>query len=153
VKALEVARRFFDELWNERRLDVADEIIAPHCVTHQLKSAPGPMSSASRGPGPLKEHIRVWLTAFPDLRWEIDASMEQDDRALCWVTARATHRGEWQGILPTQRPVVLRCAVMHRVERGQIVEDWVLTDALGLYQQLDVVADTATLIRRAGPAR
>src|SRR5438445_13158831 len=30
--------RFVEELWNERRLDVADAIFAKDCVTHQLRS-------------------------------------------------------------------------------------------------------------------
>ena len=30
---------FVEELWNERRLEVADAIFAKDCVTHQLRSA------------------------------------------------------------------------------------------------------------------
>jgi hypothetical protein len=29
---------FVEELWNERRLEVADAIFAKDCVTHQLRS-------------------------------------------------------------------------------------------------------------------
>ena len=34
----QVIKRFVEELWNERRLDVAKEIFAKDCVTHQLQS-------------------------------------------------------------------------------------------------------------------
>jgi hypothetical protein len=34
----QLINRFVEELWNERRLDVADAIFAKDCVTHQLRS-------------------------------------------------------------------------------------------------------------------
>jgi hypothetical protein len=33
-----VVKRFIEEMWNQRRLHLADELIAPDCVTHQLRS-------------------------------------------------------------------------------------------------------------------
>jgi len=33
-----IVTRFINELWNERKLELADELIALHCVTHQLRS-------------------------------------------------------------------------------------------------------------------
>jgi hypothetical protein len=34
----QLINRFVEELWNERRFDVADAIFAKDCVTHQLRS-------------------------------------------------------------------------------------------------------------------
>jgi hypothetical protein len=34
----ELINRFVEELWNERRLEVADAIFAKDCLTHQLRS-------------------------------------------------------------------------------------------------------------------
>jgi hypothetical protein len=50
--------RFFDELWNLRRYAVAAEIIAPGCVTHQLRSDSAPPAPVARGPEALIEHIQ-----------------------------------------------------------------------------------------------
>jgi predicted ester cyclase len=144
-----VARRFFEEVWNARRLHVVDEIVAADCVTRQLRSADGPMPSASRGPEALKEHIASWLVAFPDLKWEVDAVVTERDRVVTWAVAHGTHQGSWLGIGPTGRRVAIRCVVLHRVVDGRIVEDWVVTEALGLFQQLGLVSDTPTLIARA----
>ena len=33
-----IIKRFVEELWNGRRLDVADQIFSEDCVTHQLCS-------------------------------------------------------------------------------------------------------------------
>jgi hypothetical protein len=38
-----IIQRFVEELWNARKLDVADQIFSEDCVTHQLRSgAPWP---------------------------------------------------------------------------------------------------------------
>lgn len=144
-----VARRFFEEVWNARRLDVVDEIIAADCITHQLRSADGPVPSEPRGPQALKEHILSWLAAFPDLKWEIDSVVTEGERVATWAVAHGTHQGSWLGIGPTRRRVAIRCVVLHRVADGRIVEDWVVTEALGVFQQLGLVPDTPTLIGNA----
>jgi predicted ester cyclase len=144
-----VSRRFFEELWNARRLAVDDQIVSADCMTRQLRSSDGPMPSASRGPDALKEHILSWLAAFPDLTWEIEAVVIQDDRVVTWAIARGIHEGQWFGIAPTGRRVAIQCVVLHRVVSGKIVEDWVVTEALGIFQQLGIVADTPTLLANA----
>jgi steroid delta-isomerase-like uncharacterized protein len=144
-----VSRRFFEELWNARRIEVADEIIAVDCITRQLRSAAGPMPAAARGPAGLKEHIHGWLAAFPDLQWELQTMIADGERVVTWAVARGTHAGPWLGIPATGRRVAIQCVVLHRVVDGRIVEDWVVTEALGLFQQLDLVADTPTLLSRA----
>ena len=144
-----VARRFFEEVWNGRRLEVADEIVAEDCVTRQLRSSAGPLPSAPRGPEALKEHVRSWLAAFPDLTWEIETVVAEGERVVTWAIARGTHRGPWLGIAPTMKQVAVRCVVLHRVVDGRIVEDWVVTESLGFFQQLGLVADTPALLGKA----
>ena len=62
-----IVSRFYEELWNDRNLSIADEIISPDCVTHQLQS--GAVSAGvKRGPEAVKHHISEWLGGFPDLR-------------------------------------------------------------------------------------
>ena len=144
-----IARRFFEELWNRRQFEVADDIIATDCVTHQLRSDPGPVPADSRGPEVIKDHIRAWLVSFPDLCWEIEEIVSDDERVVTWARARGTHQATWQGIPPSGRELVIRCVVMHRVVAGKIKEDWVLTEAFGLYQQLGIVPPIASLVGQA----
>jgi hypothetical protein len=40
----------------------------------------------------------------------------------------------------------IRMFTVHRVVQGKIVEDWVLVESLGLFQQLGVVPKTADLV-------
>jgi steroid delta-isomerase-like uncharacterized protein len=133
-----IIRRFVEELWNDRNLSVADEIFGPECVTHQLRSDPD-ISSAPRDPETLKKHVGEWLIAFPDLHFTLEQTIADDDRVASQISMRGTHTGVWMGIPPTGKQVSLRMMTIHRIEAGKIVEDWVIVDSLGLFQQLGLV--------------
>ena len=145
----QVVDRFFTEVWNQRRLGVLDEIVDTNCVTHQVRSAPGAIVSAGRGPRALREHIESWLAAFPDIAVTIDLKCACDPLVVSWVTMRGVHARPWQGLPPTGREVTIRTVAQHRVENGRIVEDWVIVETLGLFQQLGLVQSTPELLMQA----
>ena len=152
MNPLQVVERFFREVWNERRFTVLDEIVHPACVTHQLRSAPGPITSALRGPAALREHIEGWLAAFPDITVTVDLRCVEGSHVVSWATMRGRHGGTWQGVPPTGREITIRTVAQHRVEGGQIVEDWVIVESLGLFQQLGLVRPTPELLAQRGEA-
>jgi len=145
-----VARRFFDELWNARRLPVADDIIAPDCVTHQLRSGADD-SATPRAPESIKQHVAEWVAAFPDLRFTAEQMIAEGDRVVTHCTARGTHLGYWHSIPPTGKIITIQMTVIHRIADGRIAEDWVLADFLGVFQQLGIVRPTAELLAKADP--
>jgi predicted ester cyclase len=142
-----IINRLFNEVWNGRRFDVLPEIVDPECVTHQVRSAAGEISSGARGPDPLQEHIEGWIGAFPDIAVAIDLQCVCDPYVVSWVTMRGRHIGPWQGIPPTGQEVTIRTVAQHRIEGGRIVEDWVIVETLGLFQQLGLVPSTAELLK------
>lgn len=150
-----VATRFFEELWNGRDLAVADAIFSPDCVTHQLRSAPGPLLAAPRGPDVIKHHVADWLAAFPDLHFDVDLQFAAGELITTLCTMRGTHRGTWLGAAPTNRPVVIRMCLTQRIRGGQIVEDWLVAEWFGVLEQLDVVPPMADVLRsvQAGTRR
>lgn len=141
-----VVRRFYEELWNERRLDVADDIIAARCVTHQLRSGSEP-DGVPRGPEAVKHHVNEWLAAFPDLRFTVEGMIAEGDRVSTVSVLRGTHTGRWLGLAPTGKRVEIRMMVVQRVADDKIVEDWVLVESLGLLQQLGLVPSTEELLK------
>lgn len=141
-----VVVRFYEELWNNRDLDIADEIFAADCVTHQLRSGDKVASGEPRGPESVKEHVTDWLSGFPDLKFEVEQILSDSDLVMSRSVMNAAHTGEWLGIPPTNKPVSIRMSVVHRISDGKIVEDWVLVEALGFFQQLGLVPDTQALL-------
>lgn len=144
--AKHVVKRFVEELWNARRLDVADQIFSEDCVTHQLRSGVS-AEPVHRGPQEMKEHISGWLASFPNLRFNIEQMIAEQDRVVSHLVMEGTHQGAWMGIPPTGKRLQIRMITIHRITNGKIAEDWVLVESLGLFQQLGAVADTEELIR------
>jgi steroid delta-isomerase-like uncharacterized protein len=143
-----VVNRFFGELWNRRNFDIAAAVVAPGCVTHQLRSASGEQPTTSRGPAAMVAHIREWVEGFPDIHAEVEATVVEGDRVVSWVAMRGTHEGPWHGLVPTGHAVVIRNVVMHRVEAGRIAEDWVLIESFGFIQQLGLVDPLPRILAR-----
>ena len=71
--------RFFEEVWNQRKLEIADDLFDNDCHTFQLRSG-APVTSAPRGPGSIKKHIAEWLASFPDLTFTIEQMVAEGDR-------------------------------------------------------------------------
>ena len=142
-----IVRRFYQEIWNERNSAVIDEIFAPHCVTHQLSSGAA-IETTARDPETVKQHVAEWVKAFPDLRFEVEELLADSDRVVSRSVMHGTHEGDWHGIAPTGRRVMIRMMVIHRIAGGQIVEDWVLVESLGFFQQLGLVASTPEILSR-----
>jgi len=141
----QLINRFVEELWNERRLDVADAIFDKDCVTHQLRSGV-PVDAVPRGPEAIKEHIADWIASFPDLRFSIEQMLSEGDRVVMQLLMEGTHQRAWLGIPASGKKLQIRMFTVHRVMQGKIVEDWVLVESLGFFQQLGVIPNTTDLV-------
>ncbi|HEY8561202.1 MAG TPA: ester cyclase [Pyrinomonadaceae bacterium] len=140
-----IIRRFFDELWNARKLEVADEIFAPECVTHQLISGAETVA-APRDADAVKAHVGEWLKGFPDLRFTIEQMLGEGDEVVTFATMHGTHSGDWHGLAATGKSVNIKMTVTHRIQNEKIVADWVLVEALGFFQQLGLLPPTPDMI-------
>jgi steroid delta-isomerase-like uncharacterized protein len=138
--------RFFEEVWNQRKLEIADDIFDKDCHTFQLRSGE-PATSTPRGPESIKHHLTEWLSAFPDLTFTIEQMVAEGDRVSSLLTMDGTHTGPWLGIPPNGKRINIRMMTIHRISSGKIVEDLVIVESLGLFQQLGIVSATSNLLR------
>src|SRR5579872_1330728 len=130
----QVIMRFFDEVWNQRKLEIADEIFDTDCHTFQLRSGE-PATSTPRGPESIKHHIAEWLSAFPDLTFTVEQMIAEGDRVSTLLAMDGVHTGEWLGIRPNGKRINIRMMTIHRLKSGKIIEDWVIVESLGFFQQ------------------
>ena len=140
-----IVTRFVEELWNERKLEVADVIFDDECHTHQLQSGSPPIATP-RGPAAVKAHVTNWLTGFPDLKFTVEQMFADEDRVISLLAMDGTQTGQWMGIPPTKKRVNIKMITIHRIRAEKIIEDWVLVESLGLLQQFGALPPTSEIL-------
>lgn len=143
-----IVGRFIEEFWNQRKLHLADELFAPDCITHQLRSEEDAVGMP-RSPESVKREAGAWLSGFPDLKFVLEKIIAAEDEVATHCTMCGTHSGMWMGIPATGKKVSIPIITIHRIAGGKIAEDWVLVGSLLLFQQLGVVPATQALVARA----
>jgi len=131
-----VVRRLFEEVWNKGNLPVTDELFAPNYAHHD-SSTP----DVGRGPESEKKRATLYRTAFPDLRLTIEDIIAEGETVTARWSCKGTHKGDLSGIAPTGKQFTISGISIARFTNGKMVEGWVNWDALGLMQQLGVIAE------------
>ena len=130
-----LSRRNFEEVWNQRKLEVIDQLVAANSVLHD-PSAPGGKVEGSKG---YKQFVEIYLTAFPDVRFTINDQIADGDKVATRWTGTGTHNGALMGIAPTGKRSTVTGITIDRYENGKAIESWTNYDTLGMFQQLGVV--------------
>ena len=115
-------RRLFEEVLNGGKREALEEIISPDQVEHA--ALPG---QEAGGPEGVNQRLAVIRAAFPDLRWDLENVIADEEKAVARWMMEATSRGEFMDI------------DVYRVASGQVTEHWHEMDTLGLMQQVGVV--------------
>jgi predicted ester cyclase len=129
-------RRIYDELWNERNLGLAEELIADGGTNYDTGPVPMPF-----GPEEMRATIRMVTAAFPDNRHEVDEVIVDGDKVVLRCTLTGTHEGPFMGIPPTGRRIAVTEIHIYRLVDGKAVERRVGRDDLGAMRQLGIIAD------------
>src|SRR5262249_37311887 len=85
-------QRYFDEAANGGNLDLLDEIFATDYLHHDPAN-PDPRPVV--GPQGVRDHLVSLMGAFPDLKFEIDDTVAQDESIVVRWTARGTNTGDY----------------------------------------------------------
>ena len=121
------------EAVNSGNLDVLRELVAPTVKEHD----PGPQ----QGPG-AQGYIDLFTemrSAFPDLKATPDHITADADSVALAYTLEGTHKGDFQGIAPTQKRIKARGVQISRFDdSGKLIERWGSSDELGILKQLGV---------------
>src|ERR1700751_518119 len=131
-----VVRRSFEEVWNKGYLPVADQLFAQN-YSHHDSSTP----EFGRGPESEKKRATLYRTAFPDVRLTIEDIISEGETVTARWSCQGTHKGDLNGIAPTGKRFTISGISVARFTNGKMVEGWVNWDALGLMQQLGLVAE------------
>lgn len=110
-----VALRWFREWWNLRLDRVLEEITTPDCVA----MVEGRDEGLTRDG--LREYRRVWLSAVPDVRVEVQRAITEGNTVFVHWRAQGTHLGPGLGIPPSGQPVDITGFTELTFENGLVV--------------------------------
>ena len=124
-----IARRWFEEVWNERRDDTVDELMSADSHGHVE-------GGDVRGPQAFREMRAMFFAALPDVHLEIEDVVADRDRAAVRWRATGTHAGDGFGFPATKQQVHFRGTTWLTVRDGRIVEGWDTWNLGGLLESL-----------------
>ena len=130
-----VLRRWFDEVWNEGRSEVIEELFDEYGIAHGLSDDSG---NPIKGPRDYRPFYEVFRQAFPNINVVIDDMIAEGDKVAARCSVRGKHEGEFMGKAATQAPVEFTGITIVRVENGKIVEAWNNFDFMNLYKQCGI---------------
>jgi predicted ester cyclase len=128
-------RRASDPQW----LEQAMASYAQNCEVVSI-----PVGTSLHGPEGLKQFLLGWSTAFPDSQVEVTTLLATEDQAAVEFIGRGTNTGPLQGpageMAPTGRKVEVCFCQVHQVRNGKVVSLHQYYDAMGMMQQLGLIA-------------
>lgn len=103
-----------------------------HDLVVTIAGVPTPIEGREHWLGGVSE----MATAFPDLRTVIDDAIATDNTVAVRCTITGTHQSPFQGIDATGRPIKIMSNDFYRIEHGQVVQAWIVTDTSSLFAQI-----------------
>src|SRR5436190_21528823 len=132
------SRRVLDEAFSQGNLDVVDEVCADGYVDHD------PIMG-DQGADAVKETIRSYREAFPDLTLTVEEIFEAGDKVVTRWTGTGTFENEFMGQAPTgEKGDPIGGIGIDRYEGGKIVESWGQWDTLAFMRNIGAIPDTAS---------
>ena len=130
-------RRVFDEVLNQDKYNVLDELVIPKIVFHQMKL---PYTPDIAG---FKKFLIDSRTAFPDMKYTLIDLIAEGDKLVVRYSAKGTHKGKFAmmpDVKPTNKPVTAEGITITRFDdNGKGIEVWAEYDEFGILQQLGIV--------------
>lgn len=126
-----VARRVFEEIFNQGKFEVADQIYAKDFVNHGITRDIGLKVD--------QDAARGWRAAFPDLKTQVDKMLVDGEYVTVLWSGEGTNTGEGNGLPATGRKLKGRGITIWRISGGKIREEWSEFDQLRILQQLGLM--------------
>jgi predicted ester cyclase len=137
-----VIHRYYEELWNGWRLDLAENLIASNIRFR------GSLGVEVEGREGFKQYVARVRAAFPDFHNTIVELLAEGDTVAVHLTYRATHTGTLFQLRPTGRRVTYTGLALFQLQAGLITRGLVLGDTWGLLEELGAVPSIERISQR-----
>jgi steroid delta-isomerase-like uncharacterized protein len=132
---VQIMRRWFQEVWNEGRIETIHELFSAEGVAHGQESPEGEL----RGPKEFEGFVRKIRGSFSDVQLAVEDVFATGDKGVLRWSGVMKHTGDGMGMPGSGRTVRLRGITLVRFAGGKVVESWDNWDQLGMLQQIGAV--------------
>ena len=144
---ISLMRRWFDEVWNQGRLETIHELMAPDAIG----IGQGGAEAAIHGPKEFQAFVERLRRAFPDIHVTVEDafSSDDDDKVAVRWSATMTHQGSDLGIPASGKIVHITGISIVRLVDGRIVEGWDNWDQLGMMREIGAIQESSVALMAA----
>jgi predicted ester cyclase len=118
------------EAVNNHDLTPLDDLVESDYVNQQMRI---------RSVEDFKAVLREQYRGVPDVHRTIEDIVAEGDMVWLRVKITGTHTGEYRGVPPTGKKIVMPAVPAYRVSNGKLTEGWSVWNPLDLFKQLGVV--------------
>ena len=124
--------RLYEEVCNQGRLEVLDEICQPDHVEHN------PFPDQLQGREGLKQRASMVRAAFNPIFTLEHVIADGDKVAVMW-TNRGTNTTEWMGMPPSGKSFAIQGVDIFLFKEGRLAEHWDVVDVYGQLVQVGAI--------------
>jgi steroid delta-isomerase-like uncharacterized protein len=128
----EVARRFYEEVFNKHDVDMLDELVAPDYNEHD------PLPGQRAGLDGVRDRVAMIIDGL-DPHFTLEDVIAEGDKVVVRWTNSGTNIGEFLGIPATHRSFSIAGIDIYRLSGGKLAEHWHVVDMLAQLQQLGLL--------------
>jgi predicted ester cyclase len=133
----EIFRRFHEEVLVNGNYDAIDELVDANVVSHN------PLPEQQPGSAGLKDTLRMFRAAFPDLTSKATLMIAEGDVVAGRFEVAGSHQGEFMGLKPTGEKFTYEEMIFVRVKNGRIIEHWAVADTLDMMLKTGAIENKA----------
>jgi steroid delta-isomerase-like uncharacterized protein len=122
-------RRYYEDVKNQRKLDVLGELVVPDFIEHN------PLPGQGQGSAGLRQRAEIVQSAF-HVGVDVQDVIADGDRVVVRSANHLVHQGTFMGIPAKGKSVTIQEITIYRLRDGKIAERWIFVDNLSLLQQL-----------------
>ena len=127
-------RRLYEEVYNNGRIDLIDDLYARDVELHIAGILEDPF-----GPEPIKQLVTMTRSAFPSIHVTVDDVIAAEDRVAVCISFTGAFQGVGMGTSPRENFSWWRRIDVYRIQLGRVVEQWGDRDDFTMLQRLGVV--------------
>ena len=136
-----LVHRLFEQGFNERAIDIFDELISTDYVEHATEPFRSEEPGKVDGPRHMRSVVAWLVEQFPDVTMTVEAIAAEGDSVVARVHSEGTNLGKLGGVIPpTGKRFSARQSHWYHVRDGKLAEHWATRDDLSAMMQLGVLA-------------